>query len=81
MKNPAGLQVFADRLRMLRQARGYSQQKLADIANVEQSTIKRIELRQLASTLDLLTSLSQALALEMRDLVDDPAITNSDPEV
>ena len=81
MKNPAGLQVFADRLRMLRQARGYSQQKLADIANVEQSTIKRIELRQLASTLDLLTSLSRALVLEMRDLVDDPAITNSDPEV
>ena len=81
MKNPAGLQVFADRLRMLRQARGYSQQKLADIANVKQSTIKRIELRQLASTLDLLTSLSRALALEMRDLVDDPTITNSDPEV
>ena len=66
---------------MLRQARGYSQQKLADIANVKQSTIKRIELRQLASTLDLLTSLSRALALEMRDLVDDPTITNSDPEV
>ena len=48
MKNPAGLQVFANRLRLLRQALGYSQQKLADIANVEQSTIKRIELRQLA---------------------------------
>jgi len=63
---------------MLRQARGYSQQKLADI---EQSTIKRIELRQLAPTPDLLISLSQALALEVRDLVDDPAITNSNPEV
>ena len=81
MKNPVGLQVFANRLRSLRQARGYSQQKLADIANVEQSTIKRIELRQLAPTLDLLISLSRALALEVRDLVDDPAITHSDPEV
>jgi hypothetical protein len=39
------------------------------------------ELRQLAPTLDLLISLSRALALEVRDLVDDPAITNSDPEV
>ena len=48
VKNPAGLQMFANRLRLLRQARGYSQQQLADIANVEQSTIKRIELRQLA---------------------------------
>ncbi|MCI1189857.1 helix-turn-helix transcriptional regulator [Hymenobacter sp. DH14] len=60
---------------------GYSQKKLADIANVEQSTIKRIELRQLAPTLDLLISLSRALALEVRDLVDDLGITNSDPEV
>ena len=50
MKIPAGLQVFANRLRLLRQSRGYSQQMLADIVNVEQATIKRIELRQLAPT-------------------------------
>lgn len=81
MKNPVGLQVFSERLRSLRKQRGYSQQKLADIANVEQSTIKRIELVQLAPTLDLLISLSRALGLEVRDLVDDPAITNSDKEV
>ena len=47
----------------------------------EQSTIKRIELVQLVHTLDLLISLSRALTLEVRDLVDDPAITNSDLEV
>lgn len=81
MKNPVGLQIFSERLRSLRKQRGYSQQKLADIANVEQSTIKRIELVQLAPTLDLLISLSRALDLEVRDLVDDPAITNSDKEV
>ena len=81
MKNPAGLLAFSERLRSLRKQRGYSQQKLADIANVEQSTIKRIELVQLAPTLDFLISLSRALGLEVRDLVDDPAITNSDKEV
>lgn len=81
MKNPAGLLAFAHRLRELRKRQGYSQQKLADIANVEQSTIKRIELVQLAPTLDLLISLSRALDLEVRDLVDDPAITHSDKEV
>lgn len=81
MKNPAGLRAFSERLRSLRKQRGYSQQKLADIANVEQSTIKRIELVQLAPTLDLLISLSRALDLQVRDLVDDPAITNSDKEV
>ncbi|PJJ54932.1 helix-turn-helix domain-containing protein [Hymenobacter chitinivorans] len=81
MKNPAGLKAFSDRLRYLRKQRGYSQQKLADIANVEQSTIRRIERVQLAPTLDLLISLSRALELEVRDLVDDPAITNSDTEI
>ncbi|GAB2960590.1 hypothetical protein GCM10027048_30480 [Hymenobacter coalescens] len=81
MKNPAGLKAFSERLRFLRKERGYSQQKLADIANVEQSTIKRIELVQLAPTLDLLITLSRALGLEVRDLVDDPAITHSDKEV
>jgi transcriptional regulator with XRE-family HTH domain len=81
VKNPAGLRAFSQRLRLLRQQRGYSQQKLADIANVEQSTIKRIELTQLAPTLDLLISLSRALNLQVRELVDDPAITNSDQEV
>lgn len=81
MKNPAGLKAFSERLRCLRKQRGYSQQKLADIANVEQSTIKRIELVQLAPTLDLLISLSRALELEVRDLVDDPAITHSDEKI
>ena len=44
-------------------------------------TIKRIELRQLAPALDLLIFLSQALALEVYDLMGDPAVTNSDPEM
>lgn len=81
MKNPAGLLAFAHRLRWLRQQKSYSQQQLADIANVEQSTVRRIERVQLAPTLDLLISLSRALGLEVRDLVDDPAITNADKEV
>ena len=81
VKNPAGLLVFAQRFRLLRRARGYSQQQLADLANVEQSTIKRIELRQLAPTLDLLISLSRALALEVRELVDDPALTQADAQI
>jgi transcriptional regulator with XRE-family HTH domain len=81
VKNPTGVRAFAERLRFLRKQRGFSQQKLADLANVEQSTVKRIELVQLTPTLDLLISLSRALGIEVRDLVDDPAITNSDKEI
>ena len=76
MKNPAGIQAFSQRLRFLRSEKGYSQQKLADIANLEQSTVRRIELGQHNPTLDVLISISQALGMEVRDLVDDPAITN-----
>ncbi|WP_180754478.1 helix-turn-helix domain-containing protein [Hymenobacter sp. DG01] len=78
MKNPAGVKAFAERLRYLRRQKGYSQQKLADIANLEQSTIKRIELAQLSPTLDVLISISRALMMEVKELVDDPAITSSD---
>ncbi len=41
----------------------------------------RIELHQLGPILDLLICLTRVLALEVRDLVNDLAITNSDPEV
>lgn len=81
MKNPAGLQIFANRLRLLRNERSLTQQALADYANLEQSTIARIEARKLAPTLDVLISISRALQMEVYDLVHDPAITNSDKEV
>lgn len=76
MKNPAGIRAFAERLRVLRREKKYSQQQLAHIANLEQSTIARIELGQHNPSLDVLISLSQALEIEIRDLVDDSAITN-----
>ena len=76
MKNPVGVIAFSNRLRLLRAQKGHSQQMLADLANIKQSTIKRIELAQLNPTQDLLISISLALGTEVRDLVDDPAITN-----
>ena len=48
---------------------------------MEQSTIARIELVQLAPTLDSLITISRALGIEVYDLVHDPAITNSDKEI
>jgi transcriptional regulator with XRE-family HTH domain len=81
VKNPAGVKAFSNRLRLLRKQKGYSQQKLADIADIEQSTVRRMELAQLNPTLDLLISVSKALEMEVRDLVDDPAITNPTAEV
>lgn len=78
MKNPAGLQVFADRLRTLRKEHKMTQQALADYADVEQSTIARIESVKLVPTLDSLISISRALGIEVYDLLRDSAITTSD---
>jgi transcriptional regulator with XRE-family HTH domain len=75
------LRAFSNRLRQLRKQQGLSQKKLADIANMEQSTIARIELVQLAPTLDSLITISRALGIEVFELVHDPAITNSDKEL
>ena len=74
MKNPVGIQAFGRHLRLLRDARGFSQQALADYADVAKPTIQRIEKGQAAATLDILLSLSRALQVPFRELMDAPGI-------
>ena len=78
MKNPQGVKAFGQHLRILRETRGLSQQELADIANVEKSTIKRIELATYSPTLDVLISVCRALKMTMSDLMDNTSITELD---
>ena len=78
MKNPAGVKAFGLHLRALREAKHLSLQQIADIANLDKSTVHRIELGTASPRLDALISLSRALALPLRDLVDNPSITESD---
>ncbi|RDC58701.1 helix-turn-helix domain-containing protein [Adhaeribacter pallidiroseus] len=72
MKNPAEISSFGRHLRKLRQERGYSQQALADEANLAKQTIYRIEKAQFTVTLDVLVSLSEALQMPLKELVDFP---------
>ena len=80
VKNENGAIIFGQRLRELRKAKKMSQQQLAFEAEVERSTIKRIEFALASPTLDVLISISRALGLDVRDLMDDDAITRSDPK-
>ena len=80
MKNENGARIFGQRLRELRKAKKWSQQKLATEAEIERTTVKRIEFALASPTLDVLISISHALGLDMRDLMDDDAITRSDPK-
>jgi len=70
MKNPASIKEFATHLRVLREKAGLLQQELADLAEVSKMTIQRIENAKYSVTLDTLVSISEALQLPLRKLLD-----------
>ena len=72
MNNPKVIEAFGVHLKRLRLERQFSQQELADISNVARSTIQRVEGAQIVATLDLLYSLSEALGVTLKELVDFP---------
>ena len=69
MKNELVLQAFGQHLRRLREARGWSQQALADVADVSKPTIYRLETARYSVTLDVLASLAQGLEMPLSELL------------
>ncbi len=67
--NKDAILQFGLRLRKLRNEKSYSQQHLADIANISKLTIQRIENAKYAVTLDTLISISKALEISLSDLL------------
>lgn len=74
VKNAAGILAFGRHVRQLREARGLSQQALADEADIAKPTIQRMEKGQAGATLDILLSLARALQIPFRELMDAPNI-------
>lgn len=70
MKSPAVRIAFGAHLRSLREARGWSQQELADRADISKPTVYRIETARYSATLDVLAALAQAMDMHLRDLLD-----------
>lgn len=70
MKNPDYIKAFGMNLRKLREDRGWSQQQLADSANVPKITIQRIELAKSSATIDMTVSIANALEIEVKKLVE-----------
>lgn len=70
MKNSVEIKSFATHLRVLRENAGMSQQELADSAELAKITIQRIENAKYSVTLDSLISLSGALSIPLKKLVD-----------
>lgn len=63
-------QTVADHLIALRDERGFSQARLAELAGVDRKTINRIENGHFSPSLDTLTRLSVVLKCRLSDLVD-----------
>jgi transcriptional regulator with XRE-family HTH domain len=70
VKNPATLKGFGVYLRQLRERRVWSQQELADVADISKRTVQRIEGGKYAVTLDVLASLARAMSLPLKELLD-----------
>ena len=69
VKKPASIQAFGQHLRQLREARGWSQQALADAADITKKTVYRVETAQTAPTLDILVCLAEGLEIPLPELV------------
>jgi transcriptional regulator with XRE-family HTH domain len=63
-------ETVSNRLVSLRNERGFSQARLAELAGVDRKTINRIENRHFSPSLDTLTRLSVVLKCKLSDLVE-----------
>ena len=70
VKNPEYIKAFGENLRKLRTEKGWSQQQLADTANVPKITIQRIELAKSSATIDMAVSIASALEIEVVELLE-----------
>lgn len=78
MKKPASGQAFGLHLRQMRERRGWSQQELADVADITKKTVYRIETAQTSPTLDVLTCLAEGLEISLPELLNFAPVTFPD---
>ena len=68
----AGNKNFGKHIQKLREAKGYSQEQLAELVGVEYQTISRIETGVYFTSFDNLHKIAKALGLAIKDLFDFP---------
>ena len=68
----AGNKDFGKHLKRLREAKGFSQEKLAELVGLEYQTISRIETGFYFTSFDNLQKIAKALGLTIKDLFDFP---------
>lgn len=69
---------IGNRIAQLRSAKGYSVNKLANLAGISQSHLRDVELGNRNPTVEILSILCETLGISLRDFFDDPAKTLPD---
>ena len=70
MKKEEIQKIVGNRIRLLRESKGVSQQVLAAMCNFEKGNMSRIEAGRTNPTLTTLYKISQALEVKITDIVD-----------
>jgi len=70
MKKEQLQKIIGNRIKMLRESKGISQQILAAMCNFEKGNLSRIEAGRTNPTLMTLYKISQALEIKVTDLID-----------
>lgn len=69
VRNDGVIKAFGSRVRLLRKERGYTMEKLAELAGIDYRQVSYIELGQVNITISLIYALAKALDLKMSELV------------
>jgi transcriptional regulator with XRE-family HTH domain len=70
MKKEELQKIIGNRIKLLRESKGISQQVLAAMCNFEKGNMSRIEARRANPTLTTLYKISQSLGIKVTDIVD-----------
>ena len=62
---------FADRVRVLRKSKDWSQEELADRAGIHRTFVSQIERATKRSTIDTVEKIAKALGVKCGELLDD----------
>ena len=70
VRNDEVIKAFGGRVRLLRKQRGYTMEKLAELAGIDYRQVSYVEHGQVNITISLIFALAKALNLKMSELTD-----------
>lgn len=70
VRNDEVIKAFGNRVRLLRKERGYTMEKLAELAGIDYRQVSYVEHGKVNITISSIYALSKALDIKMSELID-----------